>query len=105
MTVNAKKCQRSWVNANLLSLSIYVLLALSSQFSVFLRLCIMNTFAFSVMSVIPQSQERTLGWSAYPFPRLDQNVLSRLAEYNDYMRGPLFSAFPRTPQPLVHQCH
>jgi len=58
-------------------------------------------FAFSVMSVMPQFQERILGWSAYPLPRLDQNVLSLLDEYYVVIRWPPFSALPHvTPNPM-----
>jgi len=28
--------------------------------------------------------------AAYPLPRLDQKLLSRLEEYDDVIRGPLF---------------
>jgi len=33
-------------------------------------------FTFSVMSVIPYSQERILEWLTYPLPRLDQKVMT-----------------------------
>jgi len=33
-------------------------------------------FAFSVMSVMQQVQERSLRWPAYPIPRLEITVLS-----------------------------
>jgi len=46
---------------------------------------------------MPSPQERILGWPAYPVPRLDQNVLSRLTEYDDIIIGPPFSALPRPP--------
>jgi len=40
-------------DANLLSLNFYVLLALSSKHSVFLKLCIMNTFLHVFMFIVP----------------------------------------------------
>jgi len=46
--------------------------------------------AFFVMLVVLQSQEHIYGWPAYPLPRLDQKVLSQLAEYDDIIRGPPF---------------
>jgi len=63
-------------------------------FSVFEVACHEHTFAFSVMSVMPHSQERILGWPAHPLPRLHQKVLQtlhRLTEYDDVTRSPLFS--------------
>jgi len=43
------------------------------------------------MLVLTLSQECILGWPAYPLPRVDQNVLSRLTEYDYVIIGPLFS--------------
>jgi len=65
----------------------FVLLALSFQLPVFLKLRIMNTLVHFVMSVMPHSQER--------IPKLDQKVLSPLAEY-DYIiiRLPLSALSP-----------
>jgi len=34
---------------------------------------------------LTEPQERILGWPAYPLPRLDQKVFSRLAEYDDFI--------------------
>jgi len=44
------KTRKVGVDASLLWLNIYVLLALSSQLSVFSKLCVMNTLAFFVVS-------------------------------------------------------
>jgi len=49
------------------------------------------------MLVMPQFQEHIPGWPAYPYPRLDQKVLSRLAECDDVIDAP-FLALPRAPQ-------
>jgi len=38
-------------------------------------------------------------WPEYLLPRLDQNVLSQLAEYDDVNRGPPFLALPMAPNP------
>jgi len=46
---------------------------------------------------MPFSQERILGWP-HPLPKLDQMVLSRLAESDDVIRGPHFS-IASVPQP------
>jgi len=40
-----------------------------------------------------------LKWPAYPLPRLDQKVLSRLADCDDVIRGPLFSLSSGSPKP------
>jgi len=58
-------------------------------FSVFKFVHHEHLFAFSpsAMSVIPYSQERILGW---PCLRLDKKCLSRLAEYDDVIRGAPF---------------
>jgi len=50
------------------------------------------------MSVMPWSQERILGW---PYLRLYQKCLSRLAEYDDVIRGPPFLVLPRAPLTLI----
>ena len=46
--------------------------------------------AFCVITVMLYSQERILGWPAYPLLRLDQKVSSWLAEH-DVIRGHLLS--------------
>jgi len=46
------------------------------------------------------SQERILGW---PYLRLDQRFLSRLAEHDDVIRGPPFLVMPRAPPTLNPQ--
>jgi len=51
------------------------------------------------MSVLPQSQERILGWPAYLLPRPEKKVLPRLAEYDDVIRGLLFSLVSPPSQP------
>jgi len=43
------------------------------------------------MSTMPWSQEHILGWPAYPIPRLDRKVLSRLTEYDDVITWPPFT--------------
>jgi len=85
-----RKTREVRVDANFLSLNFYVLLAVSSQLSMFLKLCHEHLCALSVMSVMSWSQERILGSSAYPLARLNQKVLSRLAEYDDVIIGPPF---------------
>jgi len=45
------------------------------------------SLSLAAMSVMPYSQERILRWS---YLRLDQNCLSRLAEYDDVIRGAPF---------------
>jgi len=50
------------------------------------------------------SQERILGWLAYPLLRFDENVLSRWAEYHDIIRGLFQPSLGRPPilsPPLV----
>jgi len=44
-------------------------------------------------------------WPAYPLHRLDKTSYhsSRLAEYDDAIRRPLFS-LTSSPQPYVHHC-
>jgi len=45
-----------------------------------------------------------LGWLAFPFPRLDQKVLSRLVEYSDIIKGS-FSALSRPSPTLSPSLH
>ena len=75
-------------------------------FSVFKVVYDEYLFAFSVMSVIPQSQERILRWPPYLLLRLDQEGFWRLVGYPEVIRGPLVSALrraPSTPRPPVRQ--
>jgi len=57
-----------------------------------------HLFAFSpsAMSVMPKSQERILEWMHL---RLDQKCLSRLAVYDEVIRGAPILVLPRAPQP------
>ena len=48
------------------------------------------------MSVMPKSQERILEWMHL---RLDQKCLSRLAVYDEVIRGAPILVLPRAPQP------
>jgi len=54
-----------------------------STFSVYKVVYHEHPFAFSPISVMPQSQEHILGW-----PYLRQIKSDRLAEYDDVIRGP-----------------
>jgi len=51
------------------------------------------------MPVMLQSQERILGWPAYPLPRLDQKILSQLNEYDHVIGDPLFNLASGPPNP------
>jgi len=44
-------------------------------------------------------------WHTYPPPRLNQKVLSRLAEYDDIIRGPPFQPCLGLPNPGYHGLH
>jgi len=79
-----------------------VLPALSSRFSVFSKLCIMNT-PFHFLPLLCQSCRNLRNVSFGGYLRLDQKFLSRLAEYDDVIRGPLFS-LASGPQPQTHHC-
>jgi len=91
LMVNAEK----WVaklekQGAMISLNFYVLLALSSQLSVFLKLCNMNTlWHFLLCQSCRSIRNVSLGGPHIPF---DQKVLSRLAKYDDdVIRGPPFN--------------
>jgi len=61
-------------------------------------------FAFSDMSVMPYSLRNILlDDPTNVLPRLDQKVSLRLSEYDDVIRGLLFS-LPSLPPTLIHQC-
>ena len=80
---------RIGADAHLLLPNFYVLPTLSSQLSVFSKLswtpfCI---FSFYVSNAVVSGT----------YLRLDQKWLSRLAEYDDFIRGPPFLVLPPTP--------
>jgi len=88
-------------DASLLWLNFNVLLALSSQLSVFSKLCIMNTPLHFLLPYVSHAVVSVtyLWWPAYPLPSIDQKVLSRLAEYGEVIRWPPFKPClgPRQP--------
>ena len=59
-------------------------------------------FVFSVMSIMPSSQECILGWRTSPLPRLDQMVLSRLTGMMMSSEGPFFSIALERPTLSLH---
>jgi len=98
MERNGRKTSEVRGDINLLSLDFYVLLALSSQLSVFLKLCIMNTLVHFLLCQSCRSL-RNISWVArLSLSWLDQKILSRLAEYDDVSRTPFQPCLESGPQ-------
>jgi len=94
MQKNGARKQRSGDDANLLFPNFRMLTTLSSQLSVFSKLCIMNTLLnFLLLSC--QSCRRLKNYPWWPYLRLEQKCLSRLAEYGVVIKGPPFLVLPR----------
>ena len=94
-----RKTEEVGGDANLLLLNFYALLALSSKLSVFLKLCIMNTLVHFLRSQSYRSLKNVSLRGPHALLRLDQKVLSRLAECDDVIWGSFFQPCLGHPNP------